>query len=208
MMATWLEYIILAFENCGGIADYNKLYSEIKKIREDTRLPPTWKAIVRGTIEHYSSDSEKFNGLRDIFYSVEGIGKGVWGLRDSTRLLFIAKDIDEPDPASRSMISVYRILRDSDLARRIKLLHGNRCQICGKTIRIGNRDYSEAHHIQPLGKPHNGPDIAGNIIVLCPDHHVQCDFGGIRLNLDEIRQHSAHRIEAKYVDYHNRNIAL
>ena len=45
----------------------------------------TWRDTVRGTLELNSSDSRAFNGHRDWFYSVEGIGQGVWGLRGSAK---------------------------------------------------------------------------------------------------------------------------
>lgn len=204
-MNTWLEDIILAFENCGGISDYSNLYDEVSRIRKG-KLPSSWKAIVRGTIENHSSDSDKFRGKGDLFFSVEGIGNGVWGLRKSNVSSLYAKDLEEPPQTIRSKLSVYRVLRDTSLARCLKSMYDNKCQICGESIEVGNKNYSEAHHIQPLGIPHNGPDVAGNIIVLCPNHHVQCDYGAIRLNLNEIRQHESHSIEKKYVDYHNRII--
>jgi predicted restriction endonuclease len=55
---------------------------------------------------------------------------------------------------------------------------------CGKTVVIGldpERRYSEAAHIKPLGNPHDGPDKAGNLLVLCPNHHLQLDRGVISL---------------------------
>ena len=30
-------------------------------------------------------------------------------------------------------------------------------------------------HIKGLGKPHNGPDVLGNMLCLCPNHHDQFD---------------------------------
>jgi predicted restriction endonuclease len=104
----------------------------------------------------------------------------------------------------RSLCETYRILRDTKLARQIKQLHNNRCQICGKTIDLSTGEfYSEVHHIKPLGAPHNGSDVAGNIIVLCPNHHVMCDYGAIPLKLEEIKQHPNHEIIMEYVTYHN-----
>ena len=90
------------------------------------------------------------------------------------------------------------------LARRIKDLHGHRCQICGLAIELPDGSlYAEAHHIQPLGAPHDGPDIAGNIIILCPNHHAMCDYGVIALDLAQLRTDADHHIAAEYVDYHN-----
>lgn len=115
-----------------------------------------------------------------------------------------AVDIETPE---RVETTVYRVLRDTPLARNLKDLHRNECQICGKAINISDtKSYSEAHHIKPLGGSHRGPDIKENIIVLCPDHHVQCDYGAIRLDLEAIRSIPGHRISLEFIQYHNKCI--
>lgn len=115
-----------------------------------------------------------------------------------------AADLKEPDDPKRKKTEVYRILRDTLLARRLKELHGNRCQVCGDALPLtGGATYAEAHHIKPLGAPHGGPDIAENILVLCPNHHVLCDYGALRLNLDELHQHPEHAIGEQFIEYHN-----
>ena len=80
-----VKQIIKAFENLGGTAHYSRLYEEVRRIRiqEGIKLPKSWKAIIRRDIESRSSDSEVYvPGKPDLFYSVHGIGKGYWGLRD------------------------------------------------------------------------------------------------------------------------------
>jgi len=208
-MATWLEDISIALENLGGIAHYSDLYAEVERIR-NSPLPESWKAIIREVIESHSSDSLKYKG-RDVFFSVEGLGNGIWGLRNYLEDTPLASDIEEPvqnmeqqNQPDRVEIKTYRILRDTKLARQLKLLHQNNCQLCGNTIELSNGDfYSEAHHIKPLGNPHNGPDIAGNIIILCPNHHVQLDYGAFPINLNEINSHPNHVIEEEFINYHN-----
>jgi predicted restriction endonuclease len=118
-----------------------------------------------------------------------------------------ASDISGPGEITRIKTEVYRILRDTALARDLKLLHRNRCQICGITLTLQNGDsYSEAHHIRPLGSPHNGPDIATNIIILCPNCHVKCDYGAIPLQLDKLYSLPKHSIGTEYVSHHNAKI--
>ena len=79
-MATWKEDIVTALENLGGKAHLSEIYKEVEKIRP-LELNNTWDRTIRRELETNSSDSEVFDG-EDLFYSVEGIGKGVWGLRD------------------------------------------------------------------------------------------------------------------------------
>ena len=100
-----------------------------------------------------------------------------------------------------------RIVRDTEIIRTIKQLHQNKCQLCGNTVQLANGEtYSEAHHIKPLGSKHNGPDIPGNLIVLCPNHHVQCDRGAIRLDYDDLITYVEHVVEMEFLSYHNQII--
>jgi predicted restriction endonuclease len=93
------------------------------------------------------------------------------------------------------------------LARKIKTFYHNKCQLCGDSIKINdNALYSEAHHIRPLGSPHNGPDDADNIIVLCPNHHVMLDYGAVQIDLTKITIKNGHHINEKYVEYHNNKL--
>ena len=75
-----LDDIILAFRKCGGSAPYAALYDAYEKITGRT-LTPGVKAGIRKCIEDHSSDSANYKGKENLFYSVEGKGKGVWGLR-------------------------------------------------------------------------------------------------------------------------------
>jgi predicted restriction endonuclease len=162
-------------------------------------------AIVRRELEYNSSDSESYQGRYDLFYSVNGIGEGVWGLRESLALTPTACDFVAP--TDRAVTTTYRILRDTALARRIKKLYGNPCQICGEVLRLADDEsYSEAHHVQPLGSPHDGPDTAENILVLCPNHHALCDLGALKLSTEEIRSVAGHRVGEEYIEYHNQTI--
>lgn len=204
-MSTWLEDITTALANLGGIAHYDALYPEVKKVRAGV-LPESWKQIVQRTIQDHSADSDGYKGHND-FYSVKGIGSGVWGLRSHLLSTPLPSDIEPPGTPDRLLTETYRILRDTELARKIKAIHKNICQVCGQTITLLNGEtYAEAHHIKPLGTPHNGPDVAENIVVLCPNHHVMFDYGAVSLDTEDIRSVQGHVIGDAYVAYHNENI--
>ncbi len=118
-------------------------------------------------------------------------------------------DLEAPS-AARVQTTVSRIIRDTQLSRRVKLLHEYKCQIltCEYTIVLADGShYSEGHHVQPLGEPHNGPDILENIVCLCPNHHAACDLGAIRLASVELRQVVGHAVGQKFLDYHNQTIS-
>ncbi len=117
-------------------------------------------------------------------------------------------DLEAP-PAARVQTTISRIVRDTQLSRRVKTLHEHKCQIltCEYTIVLADGShYAEGHHVQPLGEPHNGPDILENIVCLCPNHHAACDLGAIRLDAAELRKVAGHVIGQEFLDYHNQMI--
>ncbi len=124
------------------------------------------------------------------------------GIRD--RLSNSPEVVDIHEPVERVKSTAYRILRDTVLSRKIKALHKHKCQICGNTIELTDgTSYSEAHHIVPLGGGHDGLDISENILVLCPNHHVACDYGAVKLIKSRLRKVAGHFVSSKSVEYHN-----
>lgn len=113
----------------------------------------------------------------------------------------------DKDVPERIETKIQRIIRDTALSKKVKALHNYKCQLCGTTIELpdGQR-YAEAHHIKPLGSPHDGPDIMGNLICLCPNHHAMLDYGALRLELSSIRKVAGHEIAFEYLAYHNNTI--
>ena len=73
-------------------------------------------------------------------------------------------------PVPRKLISTEEFVRNQWLSESLKAYYDCRCQICGRDF---YPDYgvafSETHHIQYLAQ--GGPDISGNIVVICPNHH-------------------------------------
>lgn len=201
----WRDDVRAALEEIGGQGSLQVIYSAVEEIRHRNGepLPRSWQAIVRRELEYNSSDSESYQKRFDLFYSVKGIGSGVWGLRALEQLTPSA--VDSPQPTNTATrIETYRILRDTVMARRMKKLHQDACQICGTVVQLlDGRTYSEAHHIRPLGRPHNGPDVPGNILVVCPTHHVLCDYGAIKLDQATLTQRDGHKIDPQFITYHN-----
>ncbi len=183
---TWVEEVTLALENLGGSARLKELYNWIEN-NTSRDLAANWNSAVRNALEVNSSDSAIYSGVRDVFYSFSGIGSGIWGLRSYVVKTDEAIDLGNVEDmmvlSERIKTEIFRVLRDTQLTRKIKILYQHKCQVCGVTIVLAdNKKYSEAHHVIPLGGEHKGSDEASNIIVLCPNHHTEFDYGAVAIN--------------------------
>lgn len=110
-------------------------------------------------------------------------------------------------PVPRQNTTIECIIRDSAIVQQVKRLHDCRCQICSHTIILPGRvKYAEGHHIKPLGSPHSGPDVLENLLCVCPNHHVELDYGAAMIDLNHLRRAKGHTIDETLVKYHNENI--
>jgi hypothetical protein len=75
----WVEDVVDVLIEEGGKAQLSRIVKRIVEKREG--LPRTVRETVSNVLQSYSSDSRSYNGRHDLFYSVEGIGRGWWGLR-------------------------------------------------------------------------------------------------------------------------------
>ncbi|MFP4173145.1 MAG: HNH endonuclease [Candidatus Hydrogenedentota bacterium] len=115
--------------------------------------------------------------------------------------------------ASRLACAVQRAairrVRDTATIRRLKALYDHHCQLCGTRLTLlDSEGYSEGHHLQPLGRGHDGPDIEANVLVLCPNCHALCDMSGLLIDFAQLRIEEEHALREKYIDYHNKLVKL
>ncbi|WP_328547928.1 HNH endonuclease [Streptomyces platensis] len=143
-------------------------------------------------------------------------------LNDSAEERDQAVDVERASgPAERRESTSSRLVRDAALARRVKELHSNTCQVCGVRLRYKRSPYSEAAHIRGLGTPHDGPDELPNLLCLCPNHHrlfdgleIYIDAGGIVQwthgdePLGPLRRLPAHPLDEEHLRYHRELCAL
>ena len=82
---TYLSEIIESLKMLGGKAHLNDICATMK---QRGRLPsihtnPDWEKATRATIYIHCSETESYKeGNPDLFYSAEGLGQGIWGLRE------------------------------------------------------------------------------------------------------------------------------
>lgn len=114
----------------------------------------------------------------------------------------------------RKQINGFRIVRDTQMAQRIKRLYKNVCQACGMAVQTKSGSYSEGAHIKPLGGKHKGHDSSDNVICLCPNHHVMFDTGAFSIqdnhefigNLTgKLILDKTHTINPKNLAYHRKH---
>jgi predicted restriction endonuclease len=92
--------------------------------------------------------------------------------------------------------------------------------VCDLRLSTGSGAYAEGAHIQPRGKPHNGPDVVANVLCLCPNDHVLFDRGALTISdafevvdtesgavVGSLRLRAEHRIEGRFLEYHRRHFA-
>ena len=103
-----------------------------------------------------------------------------------------------------------RVVRDTRVAQMVKEAHQHRCQTCSVVIERPGGAYAEGVHIRPLGRPHNGPDTADNILCLCANCHILFDgwafgieddgalVGTLKGTLNEIDEHVISRDHLRY----------
>ncbi|MDP2846091.1 MAG: HNH endonuclease, partial [Candidatus Methanoperedens sp.] len=69
-----------------------------------------------------------------------------------------------------------------ELVKTLKELCQFRCQFPGCNVRIPKKDggyYIEVAHIEPVSQ--GGKSVIGNLLVLCPNHHKEFDYGALEI---------------------------
>jgi predicted HNH restriction endonuclease len=208
-----LAQVESALEKLGGQAPWDKILAEVTNLRKGDYSHylnrENYEKTAFQVIQDHCSEYKKFKGT-ECFEKIGDIYKLVHLQTKTIRRPRVvpekhtprAVDIEDLIQPERVLQETYRILRDTTLARNVKELHHYHCQICGETLKLGeSTPYAEAHHIMPLGRPHNGPDVRGNILCVCPNDHVLLDYGSIKLDVNGLEG-----IDKKFIDYHNDNI--
>jgi putative restriction endonuclease len=182
-MPTWIEIVTEALNNLGGMAHLSDIYLEVKKLNK-RELSKTWEATIRGVIERNSSDSDAFSPKNDIFYSIDGKGNGLWGLRD-LKITQEKVDLTEDDInfLEGKLMLRSHIIRERNpklitiAKEKFKRKNGKLfCEACGFDFQnfygeIGE-DYIEAHHIKPISQIKEEEQTSiEDLVMLCSNCH-------------------------------------
>lgn len=167
----------MRFPNC--VSDKPYLWRSVKSGLE-------WKHTVRESLDYLRRNNiiEEFNKrwfTRDLSFVQSELKETERLIEERNSKLSrqaIADYLRKITPRSSRYIVFHgrRISRDIDTIAKLKVLREYRCQICGVSIKKKNGGlYIEGAHITP--KKWAGPEVPENILILCPNHHKEFDFG-------------------------------
>ena len=139
--------------------------------------------MIRATLELNSSDSEAFRSNEDLFYSVEGLGNGHWGLRNFNQADYVELTQEDDEFSEGKILLKQHIQRE----RNVKLIEEAKknfiarkghlyCEVCGFDFtreygELGN-NFIEAHHIKPVSQMKEGERTkVEDIVMVCSNCH-------------------------------------
>ena len=99
-------------------------------------------------------------------------------LSNATKEEIIAdlKSYEPPKKGSSILTKIEIRKRDNLIVAKLKIAKDFKCQICGKQIEKSDGSYYiEAAHIK--AKKEEGNEAPNNILILCPNHHKEFDYG-------------------------------
>ena len=107
------------------------------------------------------------------------------------------KSLKATDP-EQIIIQSKAYLRDNKTVAQLKALRNYTCQICGtRILKADGTYYVEAAHITP--KAQKGPELPDNILILCPNHHKEYDYGHLEI-IERDKEHIHFRLNGKDYD--------
>ena len=122
---------------------------------------------------------------------------------------------EQPGTPSTTSAVVTRYIRDSRYGKELKVLYEYKCMFCDALIkRPHDTPYVETCHVKPLNE--KGPDAKNNLLILCPNHHVELDFGAVTIDPDTMtllhidstnplngkRIITKHKVDKSYLEFH------
>ncbi|MBI3701802.1 MAG: EVE domain-containing protein [Afipia sp.] len=125
---------------------------------------------------------ENLSGAKDRLKSAYSSGDMTWA-----KLAEIERRLLSAAPAVKTVVS--KRFERGPIGDEVKRANGYKCQICEQLglpplgfKKIDGKHYVEAHHVVPISTKALGSAAHGNVISVCPNHHRQLHFGGVRVD--------------------------
>lgn len=163
----FISYKIAVIERVSFNKPDNYRFPHLGWVRIDKQIAEKW------LIEH---DLEDNNILDNI------VGDDSVSVKQQLSELNKKMQFVSPERIEKIISSTIR--NDTKIVNKLKEIADYKCQFpnCGKKIKKKNGGfYIEVAHIKPASK--GGQSVLGNLLVLCPNHHKEFDYG--KLNIQE-----------------------
>ncbi|AJA09874.1 hypothetical protein SKP52_14960 [Sphingopyxis fribergensis] len=192
------ETVAAALRSLGGQARPVEIADEVRRLFPGSYTGNLLQSV-RGRIQECSSDSHHWKKKRDLFYSVHGIGGGVWGLRDMDPLNPVNRDGFSDSVESymafegaATLRTHLRRERSKSLVNRFKKqLRTLACSVCdfdfGKTYGELGHGFIEAHHKVPVSELEPGAATRiEDLAAVCSNCHRMLHRSGT-LSIEDLR---------------------
>ena len=192
------ETVVAALRSLGGQARPVEIAEEVRRLFPGPHTGHLLQSV-RARIQECSSDSHHWKGKRDLFYSVHGIGGGVWGLRDMDSLNPANQDglVDAVETylAAEGVATLRTHLRRERskalIDRFKKQLNTFACSVCdfdfGKVYGELGHGFVEAHHKVPIAQLEPGTKTRiADLAAVCSNCHRMLHRRGT-LSVEELR---------------------
>jgi len=207
---TRFETVVAALRSLGGQARPVEIADEVCRLFPGPHTDNLLQSV-RARIQECSSDSHHWKQKRDLFYSVHGIGGGVWGLRDMDPLNPANQDgfVDAVETymaaegAATLRTHVRRERSKSLIERFKKQLKTVACSVCDFDFEEAygelGRGFIEAHHTVPVAQMEPGAKTRlEDLVAVCSNCHRMLHRSE-RLSFEELRSRLRDRNRARRV---------
>lgn len=196
---TYKDGVVEALKRLNGHAYLKDIYIVFEEIF-DKPLVVSWKAVVRATLERSSSDSNVYDGVDDLFYSVEGIGNGHWGLRSFNQSTVIELTQEDDEFSEGKVLLKTHLTRERNniLINKAKKVflekHGKLyCEVCGFNFeeKYGDlgKDFIEAHHVKAVSSMKEDEKTKlEDLVMVCSNCHSMIHRRKPWLNKNQLKK--------------------
>ncbi len=190
MGVTYRAEIIRALKELEGAASLKEICQNISQENnlEYVYTNPNWERRVSAELQCHCKETKSYSGGENIFYSVYGLGEGVWGLYsflekenfdyDSIKEKLISRQLakikDDSNISDTEKEALIRARRGQGLFRK-KLLNKYKCCVISS---ISDERLLIASHIKPWRNSNNLERLSSeNGLILSPTYDRLFDIG-------------------------------
>ncbi|MGW4274219.1 HNH endonuclease [Streptomyces seoulensis] len=230
------QWLLTTLGELGGSAPTAQALREMERRYGSLLTPGDWEGTERDNEPkwHNRTRFERKKMERESLLVPAQHSRGIWRLTESGSAEYRRHRgsvvVPQPPTTERSVgpvqpggnesptrveVTTQRVVRSTAVAEYVKGVHDSTCQICGTRLATPTGAYAEAAHIQPLGRPHEGPDVSSNVLCLCPNHHVLFDLGMLHITDDlvvveqpsgthrgRLAERPGHQVDSRFLQYH------